>query len=128
MPQLTDRLSRIHDLLTEAFQPVELEISDDSAKHAGPPRVRSYDRVCGGRSIAGAIVRAVFRQDPDCGATVDDHAAGGVDPVGVPGGVDFHVIGRASGEGNVAGDIEGADGIARRDRAAGTRGQSANFA
>ena len=35
MPQLTDRLSRIHDLLTEAFQPVELEISDDSAKHAG---------------------------------------------------------------------------------------------
>jgi BolA protein len=35
MPQLTDRLSRIHDLLTEAFQPVELEITDDSAKHAG---------------------------------------------------------------------------------------------
>jgi BolA protein len=35
MPQLTDRLSRIHDLLTEAFQPMELEISDDSAKHAG---------------------------------------------------------------------------------------------
>lgn len=35
MPQLTDRLSRIHDLLTEAFEPFELEISDDSAKHAG---------------------------------------------------------------------------------------------
>lgn len=35
MPQPTDRLSRIRDLLTEAFEPVELEISDDSAKHAG---------------------------------------------------------------------------------------------
>lgn len=35
MPQLTDRLSRIHDLLTEAFQPEELKITDDSAKHAG---------------------------------------------------------------------------------------------
>jgi len=35
MPQLTDRLSRIRDLLTEAFEPVELEITDDSAKHAG---------------------------------------------------------------------------------------------
>ncbi|MEZ5985838.1 MAG: BolA family protein [Hyphomonas sp.] len=35
MPQLTDRLSRIHELLTEAFEPVELEINDDSAKHAG---------------------------------------------------------------------------------------------
>ena len=35
MPQPTDRLSRIHELLTEAFQPVELEINDDSAKHAG---------------------------------------------------------------------------------------------
>ena len=35
MPQLTDRLSRIHDLLTEAFEPLELEIKDDSAKHAG---------------------------------------------------------------------------------------------
>jgi BolA protein len=35
MPQPTDRQARIHDLLTEAFEPVELEISDDSAKHAG---------------------------------------------------------------------------------------------
>ena len=35
MPQLSDRLSRIRDLLTEAFQPVNLEITDDSAKHAG---------------------------------------------------------------------------------------------
>lgn len=35
MPQPTDRLSRIHELLTEAFEPIELEISDDSAKHAG---------------------------------------------------------------------------------------------
>lgn len=35
MPQPTDRQSRIHDLLTEAFKPVELEIIDDSAKHAG---------------------------------------------------------------------------------------------
>lgn len=35
MPQPSDRLSRIRDLLTEAFSPVELEISDDSARHAG---------------------------------------------------------------------------------------------
>ena len=35
MPQPTDRLSRIRDLLTEAFQPVLLEIKDDSALHAG---------------------------------------------------------------------------------------------
>ena len=35
MPQPTDRLSRIRELLTETFQPVELEIVDDSAKHAG---------------------------------------------------------------------------------------------
>lgn len=35
MPQPSDRLSRIRDLLTEAFDPVLLEISDDSAKHAG---------------------------------------------------------------------------------------------
>jgi len=35
MPQPTDRQTRIHDLLMEAFQPVELEITDDSAKHAG---------------------------------------------------------------------------------------------
>ncbi|MBD3770397.1 MAG: BolA family transcriptional regulator [Rhodobacterales bacterium] len=35
MPQLSDRLSRIRDLLTEAFEPVNLEITDDSGKHAG---------------------------------------------------------------------------------------------
>ena len=35
MPQPSDRLSRIRDLLTEAFDPVELEITDDSHKHAG---------------------------------------------------------------------------------------------
>jgi len=35
MPQPTDRQTRIHDLLTEAFEPLELEITDDSAKHAG---------------------------------------------------------------------------------------------
>ncbi|MEZ6013247.1 MAG: BolA family protein [Hyphomonas sp.] len=35
MPQPSDRLSRIRDLLTEAFDPVVLEISDDSARHAG---------------------------------------------------------------------------------------------
>lgn len=35
MPQPTDRLSRIHDLLTEAFEPLELQVTDDSAKHAG---------------------------------------------------------------------------------------------
>lgn len=35
MPQPSDRLSRIRDLLTEAFEPSVLEITDDSAKHAG---------------------------------------------------------------------------------------------
>ena len=35
MPQPSDRLSRIRDLLTEAFNPVELDVTDDSAKHAG---------------------------------------------------------------------------------------------
>ncbi|KCZ50822.1 BolA family protein [Hyphomonas pacifica] len=35
MPQPNDRLSRIRDILTEAFAPVSLEITDDSGKHAG---------------------------------------------------------------------------------------------
>ncbi len=35
MPQPSDRLSRIRDTLTGAFAPLELEITDDSAKHAG---------------------------------------------------------------------------------------------
>ena len=35
MPQPSDRQSRIRDLLTEAFEPSVLEITDDSAKHAG---------------------------------------------------------------------------------------------
>ena len=35
MPQPSDRLSRIRELLTEAFHPVELIITDDSQKHAG---------------------------------------------------------------------------------------------
>jgi len=35
MPPPSDRLSRIRDLLTEAFEPAELEITDDSHKHAG---------------------------------------------------------------------------------------------
>ena len=35
MPQPSDRQSRIHELLTEAFAPVELEVTDDSARHAG---------------------------------------------------------------------------------------------
>ena len=35
MPQPSDRESRIRDLLTEAFNPSVLEITDDSAKHAG---------------------------------------------------------------------------------------------
>lgn len=35
MPQPSNRLSRIRDLLTEAFAPVELDITDDSQKHAG---------------------------------------------------------------------------------------------
>ena len=41
MPQPSDRLSRIRDLLTEAFDPVELEITDDSHKHAGHAGARS---------------------------------------------------------------------------------------
>lgn len=32
---MTRRIDRIRDLLTEAFEPESLEISDDSAKHAG---------------------------------------------------------------------------------------------
>tara|TARA_R110001599_G_scaffold93331_3_gene243649 strand:- start:10440 stop:10733 length:294 start_codon:yes stop_codon:yes gene_type:complete len=35
MPQPSDRTSRIRDLLTAAFEPVHLEIVDDSARHAG---------------------------------------------------------------------------------------------
>ncbi len=35
MPQPNDRLSRIRDILTEAFDPVDLDVIDDSAKHAG---------------------------------------------------------------------------------------------
>ena len=35
MPEPTDRISRIRELLTAAFEPVDLEILDDSAKHAG---------------------------------------------------------------------------------------------
>ena len=35
MPQPSDRISRIRELLTKAFEPAELEIIDDSAKHAG---------------------------------------------------------------------------------------------
>lgn len=35
MPQPSDRKTRIEDALTEAFQPVSLTITDDSAKHAG---------------------------------------------------------------------------------------------
>ncbi|KCZ54151.1 hypothetical protein HY29_15525 [Hyphomonas beringensis] len=35
MPQPNDRLSRIRDILTGAFDPVDLEITDDSSKHAG---------------------------------------------------------------------------------------------
>ena len=34
MPQPSDRLSRIRELLTEAFHPVELIITDDSQKHS----------------------------------------------------------------------------------------------
>lgn len=33
--ELTRRIDRIRDLLTEAFQPVSLEVVDDSARHAG---------------------------------------------------------------------------------------------
>lgn len=35
MPQPSDRKSRIIDTLTEAFTPLELEVIDDSARHAG---------------------------------------------------------------------------------------------
>lgn len=35
MPQPSDRQSRIEEALTEAFAPVSLAITDDSAKHAG---------------------------------------------------------------------------------------------
>jgi BolA family transcriptional regulator, general stress-responsive regulator len=35
MPQPSDRTSRIRDLLTEAFEPEHLKITDDSARHAG---------------------------------------------------------------------------------------------
>ncbi len=35
MPHSDDRLTRIKDLLTAAFEPVHLEITDDSAAHAG---------------------------------------------------------------------------------------------
>ncbi|MEH6809264.1 BolA family protein [Hyphomonas oceanitis] len=35
MPQPSDRTSRIRDLLTEAFEPLHLKITDDSARHAG---------------------------------------------------------------------------------------------
>lgn len=35
MPQPSDRRTRIDDLLTTAFEPVSLTITDDSASHAG---------------------------------------------------------------------------------------------
>jgi len=35
MPQPSDRRSRIENILTEAFAPASLVITDDSAKHAG---------------------------------------------------------------------------------------------
>ncbi|MDP1554795.1 MAG: BolA/IbaG family iron-sulfur metabolism protein [Hyphomonas sp.] len=35
MPQPSDRRTRIEDILTEAFAPVSLVITDDSAQHAG---------------------------------------------------------------------------------------------
>jgi BolA family transcriptional regulator, general stress-responsive regulator len=35
MPQPSDRRTRIEDILTEAFQPVSLTITDDSARHEG---------------------------------------------------------------------------------------------
>lgn len=35
MPQPSDRRTRIEDILTEAFAPVSLVITDDSALHAG---------------------------------------------------------------------------------------------
>ena len=35
MPQPSDRRSRIEEVLIEAFAPVSLAITDDSAKHAG---------------------------------------------------------------------------------------------
>lgn len=35
MPQPSDRKARIEEALTEAFQPATLQVTDDSAKHAG---------------------------------------------------------------------------------------------
>ncbi len=35
MPQPSDRRTRIEDILTEAFAPTSLVITDDSAQHAG---------------------------------------------------------------------------------------------
>jgi BolA family transcriptional regulator, general stress-responsive regulator len=35
MPQPSDRRTRIEEALTEAFAPVSLTVTDDSAKHAG---------------------------------------------------------------------------------------------
>lgn len=35
MPQPSDRRSRIENILTQAFAPASLVITDDSAKHAG---------------------------------------------------------------------------------------------
>jgi BolA family transcriptional regulator, general stress-responsive regulator len=35
MPQPSDRRTRIEEALTEAFAPVSLKVTDDSAKHAG---------------------------------------------------------------------------------------------
>ncbi len=35
MPQPSDRRTRIEDILTEAFAPSSLVITDDSAQHAG---------------------------------------------------------------------------------------------
>ena len=35
MPQPSDRRMRIEEALTEAFAPVSLKVTDDSAKHAG---------------------------------------------------------------------------------------------
>lgn len=35
MPQPSNRISRIREILSAAFAPVELDVIDDSAKHAG---------------------------------------------------------------------------------------------
>ncbi len=35
MPQPSDRKTRINDILAEAFEPTQLNIIDDSARHAG---------------------------------------------------------------------------------------------